>query len=290
MENVAKIFNDDVREKKRIGSGIFSRTGTRGYVGTMRFPSDLMTRKEKYNYRKSGKVKVYNMYDSIIPLDEFRGLTGQEKKKALEHWLFDRKYSKADIRKSMIVSSNTLDNWIKNMGIQYGELSKDVQDVQNIIPYKEFSTLPTEEKQSLIDTWINNGHALKEIENGMGIKSGTFSYYMKKFGLTYKKPYKERNKPKPMTRKPSLESKSKPKQEPKPAAAPPVEHTYYPPAPAVEPTEVYRVAEVVPNGLNLLFNDTMDASELMRRLKKIGLLVEDEPNKYKVNIRIEEVK
>ncbi|HLO12793.1 MAG TPA: hypothetical protein VK190_11325 [Pseudoneobacillus sp.] len=65
LNSIEKMFHDDIRQKKITGSGIHSRTGKRGYVGKMMFPTDFMTRKEKYNYRKAGKIVTTNLYDEI---------------------------------------------------------------------------------------------------------------------------------------------------------------------------------------------------------------------------------
>jgi hypothetical protein len=81
--DIEKVFNEDIKEKRIIASGVYSKTGKRGYVGKMLFPSDLMNRKEKYRYRKAGKVVVYNMYDTIMSFEEFLKLSEEEQKKAL---------------------------------------------------------------------------------------------------------------------------------------------------------------------------------------------------------------
>lgn len=79
-------FYEDVREKKKAASGVHSKTGSRGYVGKMRFPTDIMSRKDKYNYRKAGKVMVSNLMDEILTIDEFEKLEKFEQKRFLEYW------------------------------------------------------------------------------------------------------------------------------------------------------------------------------------------------------------
>ena len=66
-----KLFLNEIREKKRTASGVHHKTGKNGYVGTMRFPSDIMSRKDKMKYRRNGKVMTTNMYDEIITAEEF---------------------------------------------------------------------------------------------------------------------------------------------------------------------------------------------------------------------------
>ena len=46
-----RLFNDEVRDKKRTASGVHHKAGKNGYVGKMRFPSDIMNKKEKRKYK-----------------------------------------------------------------------------------------------------------------------------------------------------------------------------------------------------------------------------------------------
>jgi hypothetical protein len=61
---IEKEFYADIKDKKRTGAGIFSCKGKRGDVGKMLLPSDIMSRKDKYNHRKAGKCVTTNMYDT----------------------------------------------------------------------------------------------------------------------------------------------------------------------------------------------------------------------------------
>lgn len=81
-----RAFFEDVREKKKAASGVHGKTGKNGYTGTIRFPTDLMTRKEKYNYRKAGKVMTTNLFDTILTHEEFEKLETYEKKNRLAYW------------------------------------------------------------------------------------------------------------------------------------------------------------------------------------------------------------
>lgn len=81
-----KLFLEDIREKKKAASGVHHKTGKNGYTGTIRFPTDLMTRKEKYNHRKAGKVMTTNLFDEILTKEEFEKLETYEKKNRLAYW------------------------------------------------------------------------------------------------------------------------------------------------------------------------------------------------------------
>lgn len=81
-----QVFLEDIREKKKAASGVHHKTGKRGYVGTMRFPTDIMSRKEKYNYRKAGKVVNSNLWTEILTIEEFQALEKEEQKNRLQYW------------------------------------------------------------------------------------------------------------------------------------------------------------------------------------------------------------
>jgi hypothetical protein len=99
-----KAFHEDVREKKRTASGVHHKTGKNGYTGKILFASDLMSRKEKYNHRKAGKVLTTNLYDSIIPMDEFRQLEKEEQRNRMIHWR--NKYQNKQIQEGMGIANS----------------------------------------------------------------------------------------------------------------------------------------------------------------------------------------
>jgi hypothetical protein len=112
---VEKMFQDDVRDKKRTASGIHSCTGKRGYVGKMKFPSDIMSRKDKYNYRKSGKVETSNMYETMIPYFDFKQLPDEQKKQHLQ--AYRNNFSNKEIIGTWRISQNTFYKIIKELDL-----------------------------------------------------------------------------------------------------------------------------------------------------------------------------
>jgi hypothetical protein len=101
---IIKEFNNEIRQKRLIASGVHGRTGRRGYVGKMLFPSDFMNRKEKRQYMKSGVVKVSNIYDTIIDFDSFKNLSKEDKKKYLSE--YRKRFSNKEIMKIWGISHN----------------------------------------------------------------------------------------------------------------------------------------------------------------------------------------
>ena len=70
----------------------------------MRFPSDIMSRKEKYNYRKAGKVVTTQLYEEIIPVAEFEALEKYEQKNRMAYWR--NVYTNKEITNAMGIHNN----------------------------------------------------------------------------------------------------------------------------------------------------------------------------------------
>jgi hypothetical protein len=97
-EDIEKIFNSEIHEKKVIGRGIHNRAPRKsGFRRGVLFHADLLKGKEKKNYTKGGQVMEYNLYDSIIPFDEFEQLTTEKKKEVLERWA-DLGYGSGEVK------------------------------------------------------------------------------------------------------------------------------------------------------------------------------------------------
>lgn len=115
-KEVERIFQDEVRDKKRVGNNIHARTGKRGYVGKMLLPTDLMSRKEKYNHRKAGKVESYNMFQTILHKDEFLRKDIETQKMLLTKWR--DVYPNKEIMEQMgLTSSSTFHQLIMDLDI-----------------------------------------------------------------------------------------------------------------------------------------------------------------------------
>jgi hypothetical protein len=115
-------FYSDIREKKKAASGVHSKTGKNGYVGKMRFPSDIMSRKEKYNYRKASKVMTTNMYDEILTRESFEALDNHEKKNHMQYWR--TKYKIKEIQQAMGISNKVFYDIIEALDLPKGMRKK----------------------------------------------------------------------------------------------------------------------------------------------------------------------
>lgn len=85
MSMIERMLNEEIRDKKRTGNGIHSKTGSRGYVGKMMFPSDLMKGKQKRNYVRSSEVMSWNTKE-ILPKEQFDTFDQEQQKEMLTAW------------------------------------------------------------------------------------------------------------------------------------------------------------------------------------------------------------
>ncbi len=85
-ENITKIFHQEVYEKKRTGRGVYGRASrSKGFKGSVKFPADLLKKKEKKDYTKPSEVKIFNM-NKITSIKDIMALPpdiGKEKFKEL---------------------------------------------------------------------------------------------------------------------------------------------------------------------------------------------------------------
>lgn len=93
---VKEIFVEDVREKKKAGSGVYGRAGKGGRTRNIRMPSDLLTGKEKSEYIKGGEVKTTKMAIKVMPWEDFRAMNFQDQRKTL--MFYRKKFTNESIR------------------------------------------------------------------------------------------------------------------------------------------------------------------------------------------------
>lgn len=143
LSEAEKLFHEEVREKKRTASGVHHKTGKRGYTGKILFPTDFMSRKEKYNHRKAGKILSTNLYDSILTIDEFEQLETHEQRNMLQYWRTT--YSNAEIKSKMGIHNSRYYGLVADLG-----LPKAPRTNKNEIP-KRKAIAKTAPKKTLLD-------------------------------------------------------------------------------------------------------------------------------------------
>lgn len=86
-KDIERLFNEEIHEKKVNGYGVHNRaprkSGLRHAVMTH---VDMLTGKEKREYTKGGIIVESNLYDNIIPFEEFEKLPATTKKDIILRW------------------------------------------------------------------------------------------------------------------------------------------------------------------------------------------------------------
>jgi hypothetical protein len=114
---IEKMLHQENRDKKRIGSNIYKRTGKRGYTGAIRSPYDLLKGKAKKQYEGNSQVMTTNIYDKILPVKEFRALPLDTQKAMFTHWW--KNYTTVEIKNAMNVGSQTIYNIKAQLGVTH---------------------------------------------------------------------------------------------------------------------------------------------------------------------------
>lgn len=86
-ENIERIFQDEIREKRKAGNGVFSRRGKgvkHGISGALKTPYHYMTKKERNAL--NGAVEVSNVYTSILDWEEWCTRDKETQKLLMTKW------------------------------------------------------------------------------------------------------------------------------------------------------------------------------------------------------------
>jgi hypothetical protein len=99
QEDIEKLFNEEVRDKKITGRGIHNRAPRKsGLRHAMMTRVDMLKGKAKKEYTKGSEVMSYNLYDNVIAFDEFEKLDEKKKKETLKRWS-DKGFTTGDVKK-----------------------------------------------------------------------------------------------------------------------------------------------------------------------------------------------
>jgi hypothetical protein len=119
--NIEKMFQDDIREKKKAGSGSFHKRGKgvrHGLSGALRTPSYFMKQKEKN--KLSGEVRSYNMFENtILSLEDFNSRPLNVQRDLMTAWR--ENFTNKDICASMEMTVGRFNKLVKDLDIPMKE-------------------------------------------------------------------------------------------------------------------------------------------------------------------------
>ena len=79
-------------------------------------PIDVLRGKEKLEYKKTGKVVKYNMYD-VNSYEEFKALDNDAKVTALKYWAETKKMTRKEMAEKLGSSKSTMSDWFYRLGL-----------------------------------------------------------------------------------------------------------------------------------------------------------------------------
>lgn len=109
MTEAEQVFMQDTKQKKIISRSAYKRPNRSKVL----LPSDLV---KDWKYSRNGRVKTYNMYEQIIPKQEFDTLPTSQAKAMLEYWR--SRYTNDEIAEKMGIGKSTLWRLCKSLGIE----------------------------------------------------------------------------------------------------------------------------------------------------------------------------
>jgi hypothetical protein len=147
---------------------------------------------------------------------------------------------------------------------------------EDILPIAEFEKLETYEKRNRLQ-YLRSVKSAKEIQAAMGTNSKRYYEIIKELDLP-KAPRTKAGEPKP--RKAAVRKTQ-------PAAVAIQSQLELAPEPQPQPEPV-QPQKIIIDGLNLEFNGTFTAEQIIKQFLKFGALLEDEDDKYYIELRLQQ--
>lgn len=208
-ENIEKIFRQEVREKKRIGSNIFSRVSTRKGGSYFHVPYLYMSKKEQK--KLSGEVRAYNMYE-IISIEEFKKKSKDEQKMLFEAWR--EKHTNGQIMQGMGISKGSFAKWMDELNIERkpSNLSRGISESEKIevseeelesmkkelCDYETFKMLPLEQQEEWFNVYYGTLYKKgKQLANAWDVNPSVIYSLQYKFNQKNKKEEAKKQKEEP---------------------------------------------------------------------------------------------
>jgi len=226
---IEKMLKDDIREKKKTGSGAFHMRGKgvrHGFSGALRTPFHFMKTKEKN--KLSGEVSVHNMFTTILNWNEWDLKDEETQKMLMTKW------------REIYKNTEIMDKLSEGRHAKLNTQSfADIVNALGCPPKAKGGSRPKE-----------NSEPKRK--------------YAKRQAVAAVQPLKE-----------------KPTGFDFDSALPPSKLEL---APEPEQPKI-----VIFNGLNLEYNGEYNCDELTKIFTKLQLLVDGEPNKYKISLALVEM-
>lgn len=186
MSDISKLFYEDIRNKKMIGSNIFSRTSTRkgGTNKALKTPYLYMSGKERN--KLNGEVVSYSMKD-VIPYSQFIEKDEDEQKRLLTYW---RKNIRVDdIIRDLGVSSKAFYDLVDKFNLPKlrayqhkkmisNEAMSEILHDETLMLFSEFKELPTSQQLVVFNNYVDRHKSIVELSKEWDDSDLSYLYAM----------------------------------------------------------------------------------------------------------------
>lgn len=149
---------------------------------------------------------------------------------------------------------------------------------ENILPIAEFEILEDYEKRNRLQ-YLRSKYSAKELQTAMGTNSKRYYEIIKELDLPKAPRTKEGQTPQP--RKATLKRRE-------PAAVAIQSQLELEPQTQPQTQQPEPVQKIIVNGLNLEFNGTFTADQIIKQFLKFGSLLEGEQDQYYIELRLQQ--
>lgn len=306
MRNIyEKTFLEEAREKKRIGSNIFSRKATKkGRTGALLTPYTFMSNKEKKQL--NGKVVTYNMKE-VLPIEQFETFTPEQRKEMLEGWRLQ--FENSLIIKMMGVTKTRFYKMLDELNVEkrgtggfvkYKPIDKEftpeeIEELKNNpVSYQVFKGLPKPIRFDVFN-FYNEHFATQELADFWGVNLNIIYQARhdskKYFEQQSKKPVKKKE-----PAKKAVAIAAEPKKEPEEIVQTELPLVVAENVPTPIKEDIPMSIEAAPHepipakkGMVFNFENEGNASDLEHQLKTVAEMFKMKNKIYKFSLQIEEV-
>jgi hypothetical protein len=197
--DIERMFQDDIRDKRKAGSGAFHRKGKGS--SKARVSGGVIFAKTKFKrYEKNSKTHSVNVFNEVVSLEEFNKFDDDMKRRIILEWRRSKNYSNHYIMTGMGMHYKGYRNEMERLGI-LNEVNKDVQvemkeltqeeliELENsdVLDKEEFTQIPDWQKYMLSIAYKRRGLTNKDVATKLGYEVS--SYNTKK--SNWKKAYED---------------------------------------------------------------------------------------------------
>lgn len=147
-KNIKRVYEEELRDKKRAANGVHSLKGKRGLVGSVKTPADLLKGKAKREYEGTSKVVISSVYEHFIPIKEFKKLTKRERTLYLYEWR--KKHTAKEICEGIGLSDlHQVYYLFRSHGVESQKKTKEASGGKGAAEIKE--ALPPSPSESVVE-------------------------------------------------------------------------------------------------------------------------------------------